>query len=232
MDLFNYLLTIVYFKVLFMHSDSIGGFTEDQAMIFAATVIFSDAFIMTFLSDNLWWFPVYINRGDLDYYLARPVSPFFFLGLKEISVSSMSNLFLSLAFLIYQISSQIEFLTATGIVLFFIFFLNGVHLYFMMRLTMIIPVFWSPGGRGLDEVFWNMQLIGKRPDGIFKGVFRHFIVNFIPLAFISSYPVRILYGGFSNWEEILHVVVVTSLFTTFFFFLWRKALSSYSSASS
>ena len=43
----------------------------------------ADAIHMTVFSNNMWWFPIFINRGDLDYYLIRPVSSLFFLSLRD-----------------------------------------------------------------------------------------------------------------------------------------------------
>ncbi len=69
MDIVFYIVNILFFKIIYLHVPSLAGLTEAQMMIFIASYLTLDAFIMTFLANNMWWLPTYINRGDLDYYL-------------------------------------------------------------------------------------------------------------------------------------------------------------------
>ena len=40
----------------------------------------------------MWWLPMLINRGDLDYYLVRPVSTLFFVSFRDFAANSFVNL--------------------------------------------------------------------------------------------------------------------------------------------
>ena len=61
-------------------------------MVFVGSVFVADALIMTVFSNNLWWLPIYVNRGDVDYYLVRPVSSLFMLSLRDFAANSFLNL--------------------------------------------------------------------------------------------------------------------------------------------
>ena len=60
--------------------------------VFLAGIFMSDALHMTIFANNMWMLPILINKGDLDYYLVRPVSPLFFLSLRDFAANSFLNL--------------------------------------------------------------------------------------------------------------------------------------------
>ncbi|HEX4926103.1 MAG TPA: ABC-2 family transporter protein, partial [Bdellovibrionales bacterium] len=71
MDLLYYVVQIVFYKVIFLNTPGLAGWNEGQIMIFVSGYLIVDALNMTLFSNNLWWLPTYVNRGDLDYYLVR-----------------------------------------------------------------------------------------------------------------------------------------------------------------
>src|SRR5690606_20986413 len=103
MDVVFYAINIAFFKILFLHTGIFGGWTESQMMIFVGTYLVVDAIYMCVMSSNLWMFPQHVNKGDLDYYLVRPVSSLFFLSLREFAASSTANLFLAIGVLAWAI---------------------------------------------------------------------------------------------------------------------------------
>ena len=234
MDTMFYLVNIFLYKVLYLHSATVGGFTESQAMIFVMSYLFLNSLMMTILGNNLWWFPIYINRGDLDYYLTRPVSSQFILSLREIAANSIVNVLLALTLLAYAFMEYTDLngpIPLINIVSYITFLLVGLYLYYLVRMSLMLPVFWTHAGRGFDEIFWNVQHAMQRPDGIFTGHIRNLLTTVLPLALMVSYPSRILFEG-PNIKLVGHIIIVTVLYTIFYQFLWRLALKNYSSASS
>ena len=59
---------------------------------------------MTVFANNMWWLPIAVNRGDLDYYLVRPVSSLFFLSLREFAANSFLNLLLATGILVWALA--------------------------------------------------------------------------------------------------------------------------------
>lgn len=60
---------------------------------------------MTLFSNNLWWLSTYVNRGDLDYYLVRPVSSLFFVSLRDFAANSFVNLLMACSLLAWTITN-------------------------------------------------------------------------------------------------------------------------------
>jgi ABC-2 type transport system permease protein len=231
MDVIYYFVNISFFKLVYLHTPLLGGWNEPQMMIFVASYLVVDAINMTVFSTNMWWLPYYINRGELDYYLTRPVSPLFFLSFREFSANSFVNFFMAAAFFIYTLISYPASFSLADLALFGLLILNGVFLYYMIQMIMILPVFWTHSSRGFVDLFYALGLAMERPDRIFRGWLKIIFTTILPFALIASFPARLFLDGF-RWDVLIHLSVVTVILWTVMHFVWRRGLRSYSSASS
>lgn len=231
MDCIYYVVNIALFKILFLHTDLIGGWTEPQMMIFIASYLLVDALNMTIFSTNMWWLPWYINKGELDYYLIRPVSPLFFLSLREFSANSFVNLLIALGFFVYSILTYDQPWETGRLIGLIALLLNGTLIYYCIQMVMILPVFWTQSSRGFIDLFYTLGLAMERPDRIFKGWLRAFFTIVLPFALIASFPARFFIEGFDT-DTFVHLTLVTIGLWIVMLTIWKKALKNYASASS
>lgn len=232
MDIVFYIIQILFFKIIYLHTTTIGGLNESQMMIFIGSYLLLDSIIMAVFANCFWWLPTQINKGDLDYYLLRPVSSLFFLTLRDFSTNSLVNVFIGIAFLAYSFNQYTHPISHLDLFCYFLFLFNGIIIYYFIRLFFVISAFWLQSPRGLDDVFWGLENVIRRPDHIFQGHFIHRIfTSILPLSLIVSYPCRFLFEGF-QWKLILHILIVTILLIVGFRMTWKKGLRSYASASS
>jgi ABC-2 type transport system permease protein len=231
MDILFYGMNISFFKVLYRHTDMLGGWNEQQVMIFVAAFMVLDGLQMTLFSNNLFILPGLVNRGDLDYYLVRPVSPMFFLALRDFAANSFLNLIMAVAFFGYVLRTYSGHFSFGDLGLFTILFLNGILLYFYMRLLSILPVFWTQSRSGLDTLFWNFTRFIERPDRIFTGLVRIVLLTVMPFGLMVSVPTRVLLGE-REPTLLISTTLTTFVFTILIRWLWASALRNYSSASS
>jgi ABC-2 type transport system permease protein len=231
MDVVFYAVNILFYKVIYKHTDLIGGWNDEQMMIFVGAFLMVDALSMTLFSNNLMSISFFVNRGDLDYYLIRPVSSLFFLSFRDFAVNSSVNLVMAFGILIYTFTRYSGPLTLSGILLFIILLLNGTYLRYLVRMMTIIPVFWLHSNRGLEMVFFHLARFLERPDTIFTGWVRLLLTTAVPFALMVSFPARFLFDGFQP-KLLLHIGVITVLLTAVILVFWKKGLRAYSSASS
>jgi ABC-2 type transport system permease protein len=231
MDILYYAVNIMFFKVLYLHTPLLAGWTEDQMMIFVACYILVDAISMTVFSSNMWWLPHHINKGELDYHLIRPVSPLFFLSLKEFSANSFLNLIIAVGILTYSLIHYSQPFSAWEVVLLVALVLNGTFIYYCCQMLMILPVFWTQSSKGFMDLFFSMGLAMERPDKIYKGWLRIVFTILLPFALIASFPARLFLEKF-HWPTFLHLIAVTIILWIVMLWVWRKGLRAYSSASS
>ena len=231
MDVLFYIVSILFFEVLYRHTGVFGGWTRAEVLLFQAGFFFVDAVYMTVFSSNMWWLPFLINRGDLDYYLVRPVRSLFFLSLREFAANSFFNLLITAGFLVYVLVAHPEPLGAANVVGFLALLLVGVVLHWALSLTFLVPVFWLHAGMGLREVSFSLSRYESRPDRIYTGWLRRLFTVFLPYAVIISFPTRVLLDE-DPWIITGWMLAVTAAWITIAITLWRFGLRAYSSASS
>lgn len=231
MDLFFYFFQFVFFNIIYLHTPMLGGWDLNQMQLFVATYIFIDALHMTFFANNTWWFPISINRGDLDYYLTRPASSFFFLAFKEFAANSLLNFIATIFILGYFLASYPVDFSVDKLFVFFLLLVNGAFLYFMTFLIFLMSVFWTSSPRGFADVFYAGEKIMHRPDGIFSGYMRRFFITILPFSVMASFPVRFLTEN-NEINILLQIFGASLLIYSVVFVLWKLGLRNYSSASS
>jgi ABC-2 type transport system permease protein len=231
MDLIYYAVNIAFFKVLFLHTELIGGWNAEQMMVFVGAYLLVDAVNMTVFSTNMWWLPFYINRGELDYYLIRPVAPLFFLSLREFAANSFVNLLVALGIFVYGIATYPGPWAAANLTGLVVLLLNGVLIYYCIQMLMIIPVFWTQSARGFVDLFYTLGIAMERPDRVYRGWLRIFFTVVMPFALIASYPARVFIEGFEA-GMLTHLTAVSVALWLLMLAFWRRGLRSYSSASS
>ncbi len=231
MDLIYYSVNIGFYTVLFSHTETLGGWSESQMLVFVAGFLLVDAINMTVFANNLWMLPEYINKGELDYYLLRPVSSLFILSLRSFAANSFINLIAAGSILIYALFNYEGRITAGGVILFIILLILGAILRYLLRMCFLIPTFWLHSSRGFDMVFFQLNRFLERPHRIFTGAMRIILTSILPFGIMASFPAALLLDGF-KWNIFIHFLDVLIGFSFLVNWFWNKGLRAYSSASS
>ncbi|MEQ8766667.1 MAG: ABC-2 family transporter protein [Planctomycetota bacterium] len=231
MDGVFYLITLGFFGILFQHTKDLAGWDIDQVLIFVASVFFVDAVHMTVVANNLWAFPDFVNKGQLDYYLIRPVAPLFFLTLREFAANSFLNLFIAIGILTWSFWRYPGELGIGPIALHVVLLLVGVYLHTLLYLVFLIPVFWLQHAEGSRSLFFGIELLAERPHRIYQGALKRILLSVIPFAVLISQPTYLLFEG-ATLAGLGHIVLVTAGLSVATYVFWRIGLRAYSSASS
>ncbi|MDA8794073.1 ABC transporter permease [Bacteriovoracaceae bacterium] len=231
MDCAFYLIQFIFFDIIYQHTDSIGGFNREQMYIFITSYLFIDALNMTFFANNIWWFPRIVNKGELDYYLIRPVSALFFLSLREFAANSFINLLISFSLVIWSLSNYSGEISTLGIILYFCLLFNGLFIHYILNFFFVLSSLWTNSASGNLDLFYSLSHACERPDLIYQGKIRFLFLYILPFALIASFPVRVLF------EKNYSFLILQSLLTSAILFLiliyfWSRGLRRYNSASS
>jgi len=231
MDTIFYAVNLTFFWLIYQHSDLFGGWDFDQALIFASGIFVGDAVHMTVFSNNTWWFPIFVNKGDLDYYLVRPVSSLFFLSLRDFAANSFVNLLLAVAILLWALLRYPEPISGERLAMYVLLMGLGMFLNYVVQMIFLIPVFWMQSATGLREIWFALERYSGRPDAIYRGWVRRVLTSILPFALLVSFPTRALFGD-DLGALLLHMGVVTGAAFLVLLVLWRTGLRAYGSASS
>lgn len=240
MDVVFYAVHLAFFTVIYRHTDLLGGWTLDQMYLFVTGVMLGDAIHMTIFANNMWWLPILINRGDLDYYLVRPVSSLFMLSVREFAANSFLNLVIAAAAVVWAMTRLSSgAVTPRSVATFLLFLAFGALVHYLLRMIFIIPVFWLHSGRGLDEIVWALHRLAEQPHQIYHPWLRVFMLSILPLGLMVSVPAHAFFGASIDGGgepsfalRLAHVVVVVGAFFAFVVWFWRRGLRAYASASS
>jgi len=231
MDLFWNAMYLTFFTVIFLHTGKLGGWNLDQVYVFAGALFVTDALNMTVFSNNMWWFPIFVNKGDLDYYLLRPVSPLFFLSVRDFAANSFLNLLVAFGILGWALARYPEPLGFAPIALLVALVFLGTFIQYLTGMIFLIPVFWLHNADGVKNLYWSLGTTSGRPHRIYRGLVLRILTTILPFSLIASYPVDSLFGG-EPAATLLHMVAVAAVAFLFMVFLWRRGLRAYASASS
>lgn len=231
MDCVYYAVGLAFFAMLYTKTGLVGGWTLDQTYVFVCGYMLVDAVHMTVFANNLWMLPIFVNKGDLDYYLVRPVSSLYFLSLRDFAANSFVNLIVASGLVAWALARYPEPLGAARIGVFLVLLLNGAFVTYVVRLLFIVPVFWLHSNRGLDEINFSIEKLGERPHQIYTGWVRRALLTIVPYALISSIPSHVLFDGLTVGRAV-HVSMVTAGLFGVAFTVWRLGLRAYASASS
>ncbi len=231
MDIVYYVVTFAFFGVLYLHTSLLGGWTLDQTFVFTAGFIFCDAIYMTVFSTGIWHFPFRINKGDLDYYLVRPVSSIFVLTLREFAANSFLNLLIAAGVLVWAIARYPDPLGFLPVAVFVVMVFLGCITFSLISVCFLIPTFWTTGHEGLRKLLYLVSDFSERPHTIYPAWIQRIVLTILPCALISSYPTWILFEGITP-ARIGHVLLVFTGTVAFTLWFWSRGLKAYSSASS
>ena len=231
MDTLFYVVNILFYQLIFQNTLSVAGWNKPQVMIFVSGFLLVDAIQMTLFSNNTWWIPIFVNRGDLDYYIIRPVSSLFFLSLRDFAVNSFFNLVIASGIMAWAIHHYPEPLSALKIFGYLLLILGGTFLHYLLSILMLLPVFWTQSNDGLQQLQYQLMKTSERPDRIFKGWVRRVLVTLLPYSLVASFPARLFLEKFDGLI-LLHFIGVISLFFLLVNWGWNRGLRAYSSASS
>jgi ABC-2 type transport system permease protein len=231
MDLVWNAVNFGFFWVIYQHVPLLGGWTFDQMLVFIGGVFFTDGIHMTVFSSNMWWLPIFINKGDLDYHLTRPVSPLFFVSLREFAANSFVNLLVASGILVWALARFPGHFGFRSVLVYLALLFVGVLLHYALNMIFLIPTFWMHTSSGLREIFFQMEQYTTRPYGIFTGWVARTLISILPFALIVSFPTRALFEGLSG-KLAFHMLAVTAAAFVVMKVLWMAGIRAYASASS
>jgi ABC-2 type transport system permease protein len=229
MDVVFYSIFLGFYKVIFSHTPSLGGWTESQAMIFVSGFMVVDALQMTFFADMYYSFQMLFRQGALDHYLTKPISSWFFVGFRYINLGSLANVLISASILTWAIQRYEGSFHWWAIAIYLCLLGLSAVLYFLVIFTLLMAVFWLENADSMMTIYFEGVNFASRPHHIFKGAVRMVLMTVIPFSVYASLPAQALFEQI-GWGSALHVLAVLLMFLGLNLTIWRAGLKRYASA--
>ncbi len=219
--------SILFFKIIFMSTESIGGWDENMVLTLIGT-----AGIILNLSESLFRrgsveiFSL-VYKGGMELLLTKPVDPILLLLLYKPDPANLITLFPSVGVVVYGMIGDIGELHISGILLYIFSIFLSLYINGMVNLLIGLIAFKFPKNSGIFWIYQDLSIVMNYPYRIFPYLLRYVLITLIPVLAISNFPVLVLHG---EWIFFLYEVVLALSLTIILRLLLPFALRGYQGA--
>lgn len=230
-DVLWYIAQLSTFEVLFVHTNSLGGWQVEHMRVFMSMLFVVDALYMFFFAENLDQLSVKIVKGELDVLLTKPIDAQFMASFYRINTAYFINLLIVFTALGWALSQLPGGIPWARLPLLLMVIPSGLAVVYFSRLIFAASAMFFGGNSSIMMVWFQLYRLGTRPDAIYPRWMRFLVMSVLPMAFVASIPTRLLIEEWSPWLAVSSLTVgllMIWLSRKYWFFAMRH----YASASS
>lgn len=217
--------------LIFQYTTQINGWSQLEVIALAGLHQVTSGVLSTFIRPNLTQMGKYINLGDLDQVLVRPVSSQFLVTFRWLNLAQLVHVVVGLAVLVTSLALAGVQPSPAAVVQGIVLWLCGLVLVTCAWSAMTYLIFWLQRVYAIIAVIDSTFETGRYPLAFFPGVVRVFLTFALPVAFATTFPVQAMTDGI-GWSTVLGGIVLSLLAVALLRTYWRHVLRRYASASS
>lgn len=226
------IITVLAVNFIYSQLTEIAGWKKEELFLLLGTYNIVWGIFFGLFIHNLSQINKYINLGELDLFLAKPLNSQFYVSVRNnIDFGEASTLLLGIILVFYSLGKLGIGLSLGTLLFYMILVTNSVVLAYSLWFMSMTTSFWLGRIRELHETFLSFFSITKYPTEIFREFLRLIFVYFFPLAVLVVFPTKLLLGSLS-----LSFALWSFFISLFFLYLshvfWNFGLRYYQSASS
>ena len=224
-------ITLVSVLVFYSHTDAVGGWPLNHALVIVGLFTFMGGFIKTLLQPNAQKIVEMIRTGTMDFVLTKPVNSQFIATLRHHKIFSGVDLLMGIVIILVAFGRMGYAPSGVSLLQFALMLAAALLILYSLWVIMATISFWFVKVANLTEGFNAIWDTGRFPVSTFEGVLRIALTFVLPIAFITTFPAQAVLGKLDGVTMIPAVCIGVGLFG-FSAWFWRYAVRSYSSASS
>jgi len=226
---------LLFIEVLYSNVDSIAGYDKNQMLFFYFFAECAAYFFGVFINSNLMNLIKSVNSGTLDLLLSKPVSALFYLSTWKIKIfSGVRDSIPPLILVILVIDWNELIIDPVNLVWGMVIFILGMQIIYALLWIAASISFWVGESRNILDLVhdtWFSAASTLPLEGFSSGLrlfFTFIIPGLVPAALASS----VALGKSDGFAAFLVTIFVFIVFWWLRIYIWKKALRSYTSASS
>lgn len=221
---------VMILLVVYGQTDDVAGWNRSDGMVLAAVCFLMNAVTMA-TTFSLMEIPQLVRMGTLDFILTKPVDSQFWVSGRKFNFDQIGTILAGVAMLIIGIVPADGWPSLLDWSGFTVLFVCSVLLFYSFNLALMTLGIWWVRVDNLWVLGESVMQVARYPIDIYGAALARFFVYVVPLAFVATLPSQQLVRGFDGASVALGVAwtLVAMLAARLF---WRRALRSYSSASS
>tara|TARA_B110000467_G_C18272885_1_gene453557 strand:- start:9 stop:809 length:801 start_codon:yes stop_codon:yes gene_type:complete len=230
-DIIFYSVQYFFFSIIYSYVNTLGSFTREDVMVFLIITFISDTVYMFLFSGNLFPLNRLVVQGDLDFILLKPINSQFLVSFRFVKSYAIFSLIILILMLINQTSLHSIDIGPMNYLFFSISFFCGLIIWYSLDFLIACLTFWFKNFTVGSWLSHEILKFSARPDSIYIGFTRKLLFSLIPMALVSSVPARMLLYGL-NLKLLMYQIAISLSFLLFTFWVWKRGLLRYESASS
>lgn len=219
-------INFLFFKILYLQVDAIGGWDYYQALVLLGIFNLVNVISWSTYRRGFNKLRFDIEKGDLDMFLCKPVNLRPFWSYFKISFIETTPLFILSVFLI--IYGAIKSGSEINILMFLFLFVIGLVIHYSLS-SIFASINFFKLIEASNYLMSEVTDLGKFPITIYKGATKLILSILLPILIIFSIPVQALFGQL-DYQWMIITIVVAMVFYFIGKFIWKKGLDNYKSA--
>lgn len=216
-------------SLFYRNGATLGGWSWEEALVVAGLATTMEGFGTTFLRPNVGQLVQHVREGTLDFVLLKPIDSQFWLSTRSPSIWGVPNLVYGLLLVVYA-GHRMELGFADylrGLPSLAAGFVILYALWFALSATSI----WFVRVHSLNAILHSLTSAGRYPVSAYPAIYRFVFTFIVPVALMTTLPAGTVLGrsplrlGLWSWAGALLLFAACRVW-------WRRALRSYTSASS
>ena len=226
-----YTVQLSVFEVLYTHTTTINGWDIHAMRLFLGTLFLTDNIYMFFFQDNMEALNQMVRKGELDLYLTKPINSQFMVSCRKVAVAYLLNMLILMPYVTWAMLHLSHPVGAGQVVTYVTSVVGGVFCYYSLRFMFGTLVIVLQDAGNVQFIWHQLFRLATRPDPIYPGPFRIFLLTVFPVAFMASVPARMVVESFNPALALASLAMASGL-VVLSHKAWTTALKHYSSASS
>lgn len=224
-------IAVLSVLIMFRFTRQVAGWSAAQVLLLVGLYRVVEGLLNLQIAPNMIALSGYIQNGDMDFLLLRPISSQFLVSCRLMTLPEIVNVLIGLSLAVFAAHSAGLHVSIVGLVAAVGFCLCGLILLYALWFFTVTWSFWLVKVDTLDTLFYSAFEAARYPVDFFKGAIRALLTFVIPVAFATTFPVEALRGSIDLRLLLAGLVMsVLGLLATHLF--WDHAVRHYSSASS
>lgn len=220
-------LYIAFADAIFRNVPMIAGWTPERIPFLILTLFILEFLTgITFHRNLLYWFPEWLNKGEYDYFLVRPINSVFLTAFRVIDFFDMLSLAgISVILVGYLLVTPVPLAQLIGYALLLV---AAYFILFAFTLMLAAINFWTYIPTGIGRLYESIERLNRFPLDALPKFWRVALFYVVPVAVAGNIPAKFLIGTWS-WTHLLYIVVFAIVIFIGAVKFWYFALKHYQS---
>lgn len=224
-------ISLVFIQAVFGQVDAVAGWSRDEMWVLYGSFVVLESICFGLLGPNMWRFSGTVRDGTLDLALTRPVNVQFLVSTRYMDLNGLLNGIVGVALMVVGLARLGQWPGPGHWLLWAVLVCAGVVICYALWFMCVTISVWAVKLEGIAVLFDSLLQMARFPVDIYPRRLLWVFVSVLPVAFLTTFPVRALLGRTQGLELLPALgLAALLLFASHLFF--HYALRSYGSASS